>query len=97
MAPMRRDLVMVPSVAGLEHHLRRRDLDDRARSVSRVGPSIEDIDLVTSCGPDLARVRATDEHSAVRVGRDPELEIQVEIGVRRGREQETRARIRGYR
>src|SRR5688572_9711795 len=96
MAPTRRDLVAVPPVARLEHHLRRSHLDDAAGSVRRIGPSIEDVDLVARCGPDLARIRATDEYAAVRIGRDPELEIEIEIGVRRSRQEEPGAGICGY-
>src|SRR5262245_12696869 len=47
MAATRRDLIVVPFVARLEHDLRRSYLDDTAGSIGRIGPSIEDVDLVT--------------------------------------------------
>ena len=53
MAAVRRDLVMVPTIASFKHDFRARDVDDAPGSVRRVGPLIEDIHLVARCGPDL--------------------------------------------
>ena len=96
-AAVRGDLVAVPPVARLEHDLRCGHLDDTAGSVCRIGPLIEDVHLITRRSADFARVSTTDEDAAIGVGRHPELEIEIEIRIAGGRQQETRARICGDR
>jgi hypothetical protein len=95
MRTVRRNLVMVPAIARLEHDLRFRNVHDAARAVRGVGPLIENIDLVASRRTDLARIGAADEHAAIGVRRDPKLEVEVEIRIRRRGQQKARAGIGG--
>src|SRR5207244_3476554 len=80
---LRADLVGVPFAARLvdDRHGNGGDVDDRARTVLRLGADIPDVDLVAGCGAHFRRIGAAEENTAVGVRRGPEFGADLEIPV----------------
>ena len=72
----------VPAPAGMRQGQRDwRDVDDCAGSVGRIGPPVEDVDLIGIVGGNRGTVLAAQENAAIGVFADPEFGAQVEIPV----------------
>src|SRR5438093_7734579 len=82
MRTLGRDFVGVPFAARLRHRVDLRHIDDGAGAVGRIGPFVEDVDLVADLGVDLRRLVAANEDAAVGVIIGPELGLDLEILVR---------------
>ena len=90
----RGDVDRVPFAAGHDDRQRFGDIDDGARPIALVGPSVENVHLVGVHGRDRFRVLAANEHAAVGIVGDPEIGRDLKVGVRHRRHQEPGARRR---
>src|SRR5688572_30714701 len=70
----------VPLAAGVDELGGLGNVDDGAGAVGLIGPRVEDVDLVAGRVRDGPGILTAQEHAAVGLGVDPELELEFEIG-----------------